>query len=459
MTLAQELARHVAGLDATTLPPDVVAEAKRRLLDFVAATAPAFDREAPARIATGYATRAGGAGEATVIVLGDRAPAPLIAFANGVAGSCLEIDDDHSARVGHVGTPTVPAALAAAELAGTSGAGLLAAIVAGYEVYVRTARAVRPGVLLGKGFQPSGTNGAFGAAAAAARALGLSSDRVAHAIGLAGCQSAGLIEGTADGTWSKRFNPGWAAHAGTSAALLADAGFTGAPHVLEGRHGWLAAYAGDAADAAAVLDGIGDRYEILGSVTKPYACSRYCHSAIDAALALRPRVGTLEEVESVLVHTFAHGLPFVARPAEAKAAPRTVVDAQFSLPFAVAVALADGAALLDQFTPESIARPEVRAIAAATTVTVDPELDVLYPRQYPARLEVRLRDGRTLTSEVRTPAGDPGNELDDDRFFARFTELATLAYPREQVDDILDAVSRLEELDHVRDLVSLLVRR
>lgn len=459
MSLSRELARHAAALAVDTLPAEVVAEAKRRLLDFVAATAPAFDREAPARIATGYATRAGGAAEATVLTVGDRAPAPLAAFANGVAGSCLEIDDDHSARVGHVGTPTVPAALAAAELAGASGADLLAAVVAGYETYVRTARAVRPGALLSKGFQPSGTNGAFGAAAAAARALGLQAEQVAHALGLAGCQSAGLIEGTADGAWSKRFNPGWAAHSGVSAALLADAGFTGAPRILEGRHGWLHAYAGDAGDAGPVLDGLGERFEILGAVTKPYACSRYCHSAIDAALALRDAIGSPADVESVTVHTFAHGLPFVAEPAEVKAAPRTVVDAQFSLPFAVAVAIVDGAALLAQFTPDSIARTAVRAIAARTTVVVDPELDALYPKQYPARVEVRLRGGRLLAREVRVPTGDPGNELDDARFTDRFTELAALAYPRSQVAEILHAVSTLDKLDDVRDLTRLLVRR
>jgi 2-methylcitrate dehydratase PrpD len=456
-TLVQRLGTLTARLRFADLPPEVQEEAKRRLLDFLAVTLPAFDRAEAARAA---AAHAGTGGSATIVSAGTRAPAALAAFANGVAGACLELDDDHAARVGHVGTPTVPAALAVAEAEGASGADLLAAVVAGYEAYVRVARGVRTGALLGKGFQPSGVAGAFGAAAAASRAMGLDAQQSAHALALAASQSAGLIEGTDEGAWTKRFNPGWAAHCGVHAAQLARLGFTGASTALEGRRGWYAAYAGADARAAEAFADLGERFEILGSVTKPYACSRYCHAAVDAAIALRAGLPADPEalvaaVQRIEVETFAHGLGFVAEPAAAKRRPVTVVDAQFSMFHAVAVALLDGAALLDQFTAERVADPHVRALAAAVDVVAVPDLEALYPRRYPARVRVRLRDGRVLEETVESPTSDPGREFTPTQFDERFRALAGLALPANAVAELRAVVERLERLPDLRPLTSL----
>jgi hypothetical protein len=228
------------------------------------------------------------------------------------------MDDTHQGGSIHLGVTVFSAALAAAELAGASGERVLRAAVAGYEVAARLAMALDPAAHYARGFHPTGTCGAFGAAAAAAVVLGLDTPAVATALGIAGSQASGSMEFLADGAWTKRLHPGWAACAGLHAAALARAGFKAPTSVLEGRFGFLHAYS-DRGDAAPIL--ARDGYELLRTSVKPHACCRYMQGPIDAALALRAEhridPATVERIEVGMPAGFA-----IVRAGRGEATPR-----------------------------------------------------------------------------------------------------------------------------------------
>src|SRR5438876_1203265 len=198
--------------------------------------------------------------------------------------------------------------------------------------------ALGPAAHYRRGFHLTATCGAFGAAAAAGAVLGLEAAAIAAALGIAGSQAAGSMEFLADGSWTKRFQTGWAACAGLHAAALAQAGFSGPATILEGRFGFLHAYSDGATTAPLAAH---EGYELMRTSVKPHACCRYMQGPIDAVLALRAahRIEP-DQVERVEVGMLAAGFPIVCEPAEAKRRPASVVEAQFSLPFGVAVASA-----------------------------------------------------------------------------------------------------------------------
>src|SRR5579875_2309557 len=287
MGITAELSAFTAGIRLDRLPPEVVARARFLVLDLVGNIIRArHDAESTPPLLA--ATRALGLASGNAGVFGDGArysPAGA-AFINGTLGHSLDFDDTHAAGSLHPGCPVIPAALAAGEMAGASGADVLAAIIAGYEITCRVALALPAGDHYQRGFHPTATCGVFGAAAAASRVFGLDADATASALGIALSQSAGSLQFLANGAWTKRFQVGWAAMAGLTAAALAREGFKGASEALEGRLGFLHAYAPSPVPERAVRD-LGHEFELMATAVKPYPSCRYGHAGIDAALALQ----------------------------------------------------------------------------------------------------------------------------------------------------------------------------
>ena len=287
MGITTELAQFTADIRLDRLPPEVVKRARFLVLDLVGNIVRArHDAEStPSFLA---AVRAMGMAAGNSGVFGDAArytPAGA-AFLNGALAHSLDFDDTHAAGSLHPGAPVIPAALAAGEMVGASGADVLAAIVAGYEVTCRVALALPAGEHYDRGFHPTATCGAFGAAAAAARVFGLNAEQVEGALGTVLSQCAGSLQFLVNGAWTKRFQVGWAACNGLMAATLVREGFKGAAEALEGRHGFLRAYAPNPNPARAVQD-LGSVFELMATAVKPYPSCRYGHAGIDAALALR----------------------------------------------------------------------------------------------------------------------------------------------------------------------------
>lgn len=451
MAITSELAAFVARTDIATLPPEIVGRTRLLVLDIVGnAVRARHDAEStPALLA---AVAALGLADGSAHVFADeRGYAPMgAALVNATLAHSLDFDDTHASAIVHPAAPIVPAALAAAEMTGASGAHVLAGIVAGYEVALRLALALPAGAHYDRGYHPSATCGVFGAAAAASRVFGLDADRVASAFGIALSQSAGSLQFLANGAWTKRFQVGWAGMAGLAAASLAREGFMGAAEPIEGRHGFLNAYA-PSPDPARVTRDLGHVYELMATGVKPYPSCRWGHAGIDAALALRAEHG-LEagEIEDVTLGVSRAGLLLVGEPEAKKADPRNVVDGQFSGPFVIAVALATGR--MDWGSYALLHDPAIRALMPRIRCETDPEIEAEFPANMSGKLTVRAR-GRVFTRIVVVPKGEPANFPTQAEFRAKFAGLADAVLGADAASALADDVLRLDRLDGIVDLM------
>lgn len=452
MGITTELATYCAGLKLADLPPEVVVRTRQLVLDLVANIVRArHDAEStPALLA---AVQALGLGHGDCGVFGDAArysPAGA-ALLNGALGHSLDFDDTHAAGSLHPGAPVIPAALAAAEMVGANGADVLAAIVAGYEVTCRVALALPAGDHYNRGYHPTATCGVFGAAAAAARVFGLSAEGVEHAFGIALSQSAGSLQFLANGAWTKRFQVGWAAMAGLTAATLAREGFRGASEALEGKLGFLRAYAPNPIPERVTQD-LGTVFELMQTAVKPYPSCRYGHAGIDAVLALRTELGLkAEEVESITYGLSNAGLLLVGLPAEKRANPQNVVDAQFSGPFVLSCALATGAMGWDSYS--DLQNPVVRGLLGKVACVHDEEMQAEYPTNMSGRITIAAR-GQNFTRTVIVPKGEPGNFLTDAELQAKFTGLTAAVLGQERAEKLAEQLLTLDRANNIEGLLA-----
>ena len=452
--LTRKLARFYSDLDYEELSPELVDLAKYFCLDYLGVAI----RGSITPSATSMAAALeglNGTGDAPVMGTLLRLSPEYAALANGTAAHSLELDDVNNESSLHPGVPTFPSAFACAHLARVSGPAFLAAMVAGYDFTIRLGYALDPRSHYARGFHPTGTCGTFGAALVAARLLGLDWQQTASALGIAGSQAAGSLEFLDGGAWTKRMHPGWAAHSGIIAAMLARQGFSGPATILEGKHGTLQGYS-DAAEPSRLTDGLGEHFYIARAAIKPHACCRYNQGPIDCMLQIRSQHNIeAAQVESIRVGVLTAAVPIVAAPEEQKRNPQGVVDAQFSLPYALAIAAMYGRASLDEYTDEVIARPDVRELMQGVECVLDPALDADYPRKWPTWVEVHTRDGRTLRADTEYPLGEPENPLSWQELEDKFRLLTSPVIPSPRQEEIIAAVRSLEGLSDLKELAWL----
>jgi len=346
LSAAETLAEFCVSLCWDEFAEAVKARTRELLLDLIG-VALVGSRQASSEAATEAALRlGGGSGNANVIGTRHATTAVWAALANGTAAHAVELDDVTTESSLHPGVAVIPAALALAQELEAPPKALPESIVAGYEVTMRVGNALNPASAYARGFHPTGVAGIFGATMAASHLLRLGAQQRTAALGIAGTLAAGSLEYLADGAWTKRLNPGWAGHAGITAASLARAGFSGPRSVFEGRLGLLHAYS-DAALPVRLLADLGQPLQVMRVSIKPYACCRYNHGLIDCVLRLASSEAVAPaEVERIRLGVLSGGALLVAEPIEQMRCPRSVVDAQFSAPYAAAVAL--GANLLEK---------------------------------------------------------------------------------------------------------------
>lgn len=451
--VTRDLAAFSATLEHGVLPAAVRERTRFLLLDLVGNMLRAR-HEAESTPALVAAARALGLSAGSAAVFGDSArytPAGA-ALLNGALAHSLDFDDTHAAGSLHPGAPVIPAALAAAEMTGADGRTVLAAIVAGYEVTCRLALALPAGEHYDRGYHPTATCGAFGAAAAAARVFGLPAAAIEDAFGIALSQSAGSLQFLANGAWTKRFQVGWSAMAGLTAATLAREGFRGAAAALEGKHGFLHAYA-PSPDPARALAALGAEWELMNTAVKPYPSCRYGHAAVDAALALRAELGLrAEEVEAVTVGLPAKGMLLIGAPLARKQDPRNVVDGQFSGPFVVACALARGAFGWDSYA--WLQDPDLRRLMPLIACREDPEIQAEFPANMSGKVTLRAR-GQEFVRKIVVPKGEPANFLTEAELRAKFAGLAEAVIGPGRTARLADAVLGLEAAPDVNGLMRL----
>jgi 2-methylcitrate dehydratase PrpD len=436
-----ELISFLHGVEAGNLPVAVLDRARYFLLDYLA-VAIRGSREESAKAVQRMVQRTGATGCATILGTGIRTLPGFAALANGTASHGIEQDDTHGGGSIHLGTTMYSVALALAETMPEISSGqFLAAVVAGFEAAARIAMAVQPKEHYALGFHPTATCGVFGAAVTASKLLGLTAQQTLAAAGIAGSMAAGNMEYLAEGAWTKRIHPGFAAQNGIQAAMLAAEGFRGPHHILEGRDGFLHGYSRNPVPQR-LTAGLGESFEILHTAVKPHACCRYMQGPIDAILEIaRAHAVQPDQVQKIEVAVLEAGWGIVAEPRAKKYRPESVVDAQFSMPYGAAVALLEGAAGLDQFTPAQIGSPRVHQMMDKVALVKDASIEETFPREWPARVAMELDNGHCYERFVRYPKGDPENPLTWDELAAKFRSLAGAVLSPNRCEEIIQGIS------------------
>jgi len=402
VSVAERLAARIAALDSAALPAAVRDKCEdlavdvaglcvtARNEDYVKAALAACDDDGPCT-AIGHARTLSAAGAA---------------FVNGTAAHGEDFDDTFEGGPVHAGAVIVPAVLAACERAPSLalprrgdgwGPAALVGIAVGCETMCRLSTVV-PKAVHKAGFHPTAIFGVMGAAAGVAAALGLNARQIVDALGIAGSMAGGIIEYLAEGAWTKRLHPGWAAQSGYRAALLARSGFVGPRTVFEGTHGLFHGFAHTTQGDYAALDDFGRRWVIETLAFKPYPCGTMAHPYIDCArrLASRVKAGDIKELVCEVAEGTVHRL---WEPLAAKQRPPNGYAAKFSTPFILASGFVRGNVGLDAFTEQAVRDPAVLALAAKVRYVIDP--DNPYPNAFTGHIRAVLNDGRVV--EERQP--------------------------------------------------------
>jgi len=315
------------------------------------------------------------------------------AFVNGTAAHGEDFDDTFEGGPVHAGAVIVPAVLALAERERLGGEDALRAIAIGVELMCR-ASLVAPKLIHKAGFHPTAVLGAMGAAAAAATALSLKKQDFVNALGIAGSMAAGIIEYLAEGAWTKRLHPGWAAQSGIRAADLARQGFVGPRSVFEGTHGLYHGFARSAqGDWAKLVEGFGESWVSQALAFKVYACGTMTHPYIDCARRLSSRVD-IQQIEKIVCEAAEGTVHRLWEPLAAKQRPPNAYAAKFSQPYCIAAGLVLGHAGLEAFTEERVRDPRLLALAGKVGYEIDPHNP--YPDEFTGHVRLVLSNGASV---------------------------------------------------------------
>jgi 2-methylcitrate dehydratase PrpD len=458
MDETKEISQRCHDLTYRDLSSDLIDRVKYLFLDYigVAARGALSDSSVPIHkiISKVDNTRAG------TVVIGTtmQAGPPYAALANGTAAHSLELDDVVNEASLHPAVAVMPAAMAAAQMKGSSGRDFIAAVVAGYEATIKLGIALGPAAHYARGFHPTGTCGTLGAAVTAAKLFSLDRKSMTNALGISGSQASGLMEFLNDGTFTKRLHPGWAAHSGLMAALLAAENFSGPGTVVEGKFGFLHAYSTQA-DAGKILKKWGPPYEIMRTSIKPHSCCRYKQGPIDGILKImRKHRLDATEIEKVTLGILKAGFALVAEPADKKRKPGSIVDAQFSMPFGAAVAILYGKADLDEYTLENIEKPEIKSLMDKVVCVNHPELEKDYPQKWPALATISTCSGQVYATKIDYPKGDPENPLTWQELIRKFKNLVSPVYSEERQKKIIERIRAFEEEEDLNSFAALLLK-
>jgi len=456
-TPVQQLADFAASC-REDLPGNVREDVVGRILDVLGNCVAGYAESAgqdsePDRAVLRVVAGMGGTPQASVVGASEKYPSANAALMNGSLAHALDFDDTHLPSVLHPSASVVPAALAVAEEVGATGEQLAAAIAAGIEITNRLGMAsydkeLRNSTFFEKGWHATSICGTLGSAAAAAMLYGCDAGQIAHAMSIAASMGAGVIEANRTGGSVKRIHCGWAAHGGVLAGAMAHEGVTGPPTVLEGRFGFFNAYLDGVWDEAAMLDGLGVRWELLRTVYKPYPSNHFTHPGIDCALAIRARGIDIDRIVAVELGVSDKPFRTIGEPREEKIHPKTPYHAKFSGPYTVASALLGGGGLgvyLDDFTQDAFTDPRRIALAEKVQVVVDERATQIFPEAFAAVVRVTMDDGTVIEERRDSSRGSEEYPLSRDEHRQKFALNASRALNAEQVMALDAAVVALVE--------------
>lgn len=432
------------------LSAPVIESAKLFILDTIG-TALAGSSAPGVQALLDVVTETGGKAESTLWAspAGQRLPAAAAALANGVMAHARDFDDTHDAAIVHANTSVLPAAFAMAESRHASGRDMLLAVVLGVDLACRMGLSAPS---LG-GWIHSSTLAYFGSTAAAGKLAGLDAQKLVNAMGVVYSQVAGNTQCLIEGALSKRMQPAFGARAGIFSTLLAERGVTGPKEVLEGKYGFFNLYQQGNYSRERLLKDLGSHFEGINLSMKPYPCCRATHASIDTILqCLEETPFTAEELEGITVHVPPVVMDFVGRPFAIGPSPQ--VSAQFSIPFTVATCILKKEVFIGDFEDAAVVASP--AIKLAGRIEAVERTDVADPKAFmPIRMEIRLKDGRTIVRDAHRMKGSPEWPMTTDECITKFkkcNDYARTPLPAASVEALIERTLALEDVTDVAEL-------
>ena len=437
----QALAQFIDDTDYDSLPAPVVEAAKIAILDGVANMVAGSVQEL-ADIIGRYVRESGGASQASVVGWGYKTNAPGAAFANGVFGHCLDYEIQGFPPT-HGTSSCLPAALALGEQHRTSGKTIISAYTLGWEIQGRLRAASAPATA--PGYHPPGLVGPLGAAAAAAKTIGIAGRQTTMALGIAASRTGGLTANT--GTMVKSTHPGNAARMGTEAAILAQMGYTASDEALESPVGYASALFGGNFNWEAATGGLGTGWRLTdpGFDIKRFPAQVYMQNVIEAALNLREHHGfTPNSIEQVTVHRQGRG--------HSGPIPRSGLDGKFSVEYCAAAAILDGRVGIDTFTDELRFSKNMEDMLGRIQVEPDG------PETGATRITALLKDGSTVDAECSAFRGSAKNPMSRGERLAKVRDCFDRALSSTDTEQVIGMLENLEDLSDVGELMRVIGR-
>jgi 2-methylcitrate dehydratase PrpD len=462
MDAALLFAKNFVSVNYSDLPREVVEATKRQILDTLGVMLGGSSREGVKEMVE-LITEWGGKEESTILVFGHKVPSPNAAQVNATMGHSLDYDDLGDGPT-HPSVVIVPACLAIAERQGKlSGQEFITAVALGVDMMGRLGAAFRAGLKEmpanghpGAGWHLTPLYGFLASAGAAAKIIGLDEDKTANALGIAYHQCAGNGQCVVDGSLTKRMGPGFAAKGGITAALMAQKGITGAKNCLEGECGLYPVYHQGKYSRPAMIDGLGKVFKGMNVQAKPYPCCKGTHDFVDVTLAMVNKHG-LQAADVQEIKVFAHGQANLSLPVEVKSHPRNLVDSQFSIPWAVAVAIARKRAGIGDFTDEAIHSRDILDVAAKIKVEMEPCPDDA-KGEGPVKVSVKTNKGEVFSGRLVISQG-PQALAPYSTYERKFRDCASYSQkklPEQNLEKVIALVKDLENLDDIRKVINLL---
>ncbi|MDI7259555.1 MAG: MmgE/PrpD family protein [Thermodesulfobacteriota bacterium] len=441
-SITKKLSEYIVQSTYEDLPTDVINQAKRCFIDWMGVTLLGAN-STTGKILFELIKELGGKKQASVIQYPLKTNVLNASLMNGAMSHVNDYDDVHSEAILHTSGILAPPALAGGEWKRKSGKEIISAFVMGFEVATRVSFAAGRGRhQLDRGWHPTSTIGRMGAAVCFGKLLGLDPNQMAITLGIAATQSAGLRR--VFGTMTKHFHPGKACYDGILSALLASRGFSAPMDIFEGSDGICQVLA-QRFDEDELLDGLGERFEILNNSFKPYPACYQTHSVINACLDISDQISSSSDVEGVICE-----INPIAIDVAAIKDPQDGNEAKFSLYYCAARSLM-GDVSLSKFRPEEVRRDDIRQLMKQVQLKVNPSLTIQN-----ALVEVKMKNGQVIKSKVDRLKGGPSNPMTDDEMDTKFMDLALpVLKKKNKTKEVLHLLRNLESLKNIRRLMSL----
>lgn len=436
MKVTEKLSKFVYETEFKDLPPEVVHEAKRSLVNILGVGIGAANHES-VDIILDFAREIGGKQSNTIWGRNEKADILFSTLINGFTSHIMDFDDTHLGIMMHPSAPVAPVIFGIGDQMGLDGQELLLSFILGVEVECKIGKGIYPHQHE-YGWHFTGVLGHIGAAVTAAKLLKLNVSQIAQAIGLAGTQASGFAEMI--GTMSKFFNSGKASMNGLLSAKLVQKGFTSIENIIEAKRGFAKAFASSKHDLSKITAGLGKEYEILKNSYKPFACGIVAHPSIDGMIRIRKKYNIMpDQIEAVecIVH------PYVPVPM-GKKDPQTGLESRFSTYHCIAVAFIDGTAGPAQFSDARATDSKIIKLRDKVSLTVKNDI-----RKDEAIVKVKLSDGTIIEEHVEHAIGSIDNPVSDEHLSKKFQNTASLTLSNSKINKLLDLIWNFDKLSNL----------